>query len=225
MKQLLVFLFCLAPLAAQGLTYGVKGGVSAQDNYFSGFTMGANDRARSYYTSKARRYVVGPTFTHTLPKWRLSVELDALYRRVNYDGYGYSYAGGEEGYHWISATANRFDVPLLLRWDAPRRFYVVGGPMAGVQFREVQHVHSWNRYWAGTDYAVKDTTSDYKPSVATGVGSTYGIGYDYQRFGFHWKPEIRYSVWHKLMTDYPTGLTQKREEFQFLIGIERTRER
>jgi hypothetical protein len=220
MKYVPLFGLFFATLSAQSFTYGVKAGASLQNNYFPGFTEGANGSGRTYYTSKSRHYMVGPTLTADLPWWRLGVEVDALYRHLNYDASGYYSGNGTTAYSWTSATANRVDLPVLLRWRAPRHFYVVGGPVVGVQFREAPHNHSWSRYpGGGTEYIVHDDTSAYTQPVQVGLGSTYGIGYDHERWRLHWKPEIRYTIWHQTTTER-VGLTQKHEEFQFLLGIE-----
>jgi hypothetical protein len=77
---LVVLLVC--PISAQSLSFGVKGGVPLTD----AFSTSRGDRVS--YASVTRRYTVGPTAEIGLPFSGLSLEMDALYRRIGWNGSG-----------------------------------------------------------------------------------------------------------------------------------------
>jgi hypothetical protein len=70
------------PIAAQSLSFGVKGGVPLTD----AFSTSRGDRVS--YSSVTRRYTVGPTAEIGLPLSGLRLEMDALYRRIGWNGSG-----------------------------------------------------------------------------------------------------------------------------------------
>src|ERR1700736_4945450 len=67
-----------SPAFAQSFSFGVKGGVPLPDAFWAG-------RDSRSYSSVPRRYTAGPTVEIGLPVFRLSVEADALYRRIGWD--------------------------------------------------------------------------------------------------------------------------------------------
>ena len=95
---------------AQRLELGVKGGIRSTGN-----VMGT-------LTSESKRYIVGPQLEVRLPL-RLSVEFDALYRRVGFTGYADSCCA-----HSITRErANSWEFPILLKYRLPARFFVGAG--------------------------------------------------------------------------------------------------
>ncbi|MCX6623184.1 MAG: outer membrane beta-barrel protein [Acidobacteria bacterium] len=77
--RLFLILFAAAPLAFGQLSVGVKAGVPLTD------TLQAARNVTNGYTTKTKRYTVGPMVELRLP-WGLGVEVDALYKNVNYNG-------------------------------------------------------------------------------------------------------------------------------------------
>ena len=70
------------PTSAQSLSFGLMGGVPLTD----AFSTSRGDRVS--YSSVTRRYTVGPTAEIGLPLAGLSLEMDALYRRIGWNGSG-----------------------------------------------------------------------------------------------------------------------------------------
>ena len=81
MRYLLALLLTW-PVSAQSLSFGVKGGVPLTD----AFSTSRGDRVS--YASVTHRYTVGPTAEIGLPLYGLSLEMDALYRRIGWNGSG-----------------------------------------------------------------------------------------------------------------------------------------
>jgi opacity protein-like surface antigen len=105
-KLILIFALC-APLSAQLINWGVKGGVPFNDAVKAAGTLNSN----------FHRWTLGPTFDLNLPAG-LGVEFDILYRRT-----GYTTTASTFG-------ANSFEFPLLAKYKFPgklARLYVDGG--------------------------------------------------------------------------------------------------
>jgi hypothetical protein len=73
-------IFLVWPVLAQSLSFGVKGGIPLTD----AFSTSGGDRVS--YASVTRRYTVGPTAEIGLPLFGLRLEVDALYRRIGWNG-------------------------------------------------------------------------------------------------------------------------------------------
>src|SRR5437016_4582786 len=99
-----VFLMAVDKLAlfGQSLSFGVKGGVRATDDF------------QYSATSESRRYVVGPTVEVALPLG-LAIEFEALYRRQ-----GYSTGNLTPLYSSsVREADNIWEFPLLARYRIP----------------------------------------------------------------------------------------------------------
>ncbi len=106
-QKLLLFLALCAPLPAQLLNFGLKGGVPFNDAV----------KASGDLKSNFQHWTLGPTIDLNLPAG-LGVEFDILYRRT--------------GLKTSTATlgANSFEFPLLAKYKFPgtfARLYVDGG--------------------------------------------------------------------------------------------------
>jgi len=106
MRPLLIALFVCAPLSAQLINWGVKGGVPFNDAV----------KAAGTFSSNFSRWTVGPVVEVNLPAG-LGLEFDALYRRT--------------GYSTSSAyNSGSIEFPLLVKYKFPgtlARMYVDGG--------------------------------------------------------------------------------------------------
>lgn len=106
MRPLLIALFVCAPLSAQLIDWGVKGGVPFNDAV----------KAAGTFSSNFSRWTVGPVVEVNLPAG-LGLEFDALYRRT--------------GYSTSSAyNSGSIEFPLLVKYKFPgtlARMYVDGG--------------------------------------------------------------------------------------------------
>jgi hypothetical protein len=106
MRPLLIALFVCAPLSAQVLDWGVKGGVPFNDAV----------KAAGTFNSNFSRWTLGPVVELNLPAG-LGLEFDALYRRT-----GYSISG--------AYNSGSIEFPLLVKYKFPgtlARMYVDGG--------------------------------------------------------------------------------------------------
>lgn len=138
MRKFVLFLFLAANSFAAGpFLIGVRGGVPLNDIVDT-----VNDNGN--FSSATRRYVIGPTLGVKLPIG-LSVEGDALYQRLSID---FASNGGNSTV--VSASANSWTFPVMLKWTAP-------GPVApfigaGVSVRHLSDFGNVGDFLTGTDY-------------------------------------------------------------------------
>lgn len=128
----------VSPAFAQSLTFGAKGGVPLTDNFQLGAAGGPRYTGTS--SSKTRRYTVGPSIAVQLPR-RFGIEVDALYRRLDYDEFSTGVGTPTAFSDWERTTGNRIDVPVLLRWSPFTRVYAVAGPVFGIHAGLKQRIH------------------------------------------------------------------------------------
>jgi len=175
---MLIFL-CAGAISAESITVGVKVGVPVTEN----FDAGSGEYTFAYFTSssKTRRYTVGPTVTIPIPH-RLGLEIDALYRRVNYDWFNVSYITSNDGgviYQWSSTAGNRLDLPILLRWSPIKRFYAIAGPAPSIQFGFAERLHTiQDLQLAGYSNTYATSSDELAHRVAMAV--TFGVGFEEQ---------------------------------------------
>src|SRR5690348_3194064 len=117
MKSLILFLSVL-PACGQILSFGLIGGGIASD--------GLDPSARNTWSGK--RYTVGVTVEAKLPAPRLSVEVDALYRRA---GQGSSDCAFTSCFA-SEVRANVFEFPVLAKYRLLKRAPVAPFVAAGV---------------------------------------------------------------------------------------------
>lgn len=116
MKHFLGILLLAAPLAAQHISLGVKGGVPVTEAFKTSGGPLFN------YRSFRNPYTVGPSLEVRLPL-RLSVSLDVLYKRLSYA----ANAGPTE----LNVKANQFEFPVMVKYrfkDGLWTPYVAAGP-------------------------------------------------------------------------------------------------
>ena len=109
MRPLLIAVFLCAPLSAQLINWGVKGGVPFNDAV----------QAAGTFSSNFSRWTVGPVVELNLPLG-LGVEANALYRST---GYSNSITG-------LDYSAGTIEFPVLAKYKFPgslARLYVDGG--------------------------------------------------------------------------------------------------
>jgi opacity protein-like surface antigen len=161
--------------------------------------------------STTNRYIIGPTAELHLP-FGLGVELDALYRHVNYSG-STTLAGAITGL--TSAEAGNWEFPLLAKYRFP--FKVVRPYVdAGV---------AWNTI-SGLSQTIVTTTGISKSSSSsdlnngTVTGFVTGVGVDIHLLVLHVMPEIRYTRWGAQNFLSPNGgLSSNQNQAEFLLGV------
>ena len=215
----IILLFCLRVAAAEPIGVGIKIGVPVTEN-LQAATGGATHEFLSSAT-KTRRYTLGLTSAIRLPA-RLGVEIDGLYRRVNYDSSRVIYVSANDAgtiSSWSSAAGNRLDFPVLLRWSPGRRLYLTGGPAFAVYYGFDQRTHTiQNLRIAGYSEGFTTTSEPFEHPVSK--GATFGLGFDAPVGRVHVKPELRYSHWISaaflgVISPQPTT-----NEVEFLLGVE-----
>lgn len=116
MKYLFGVILLAAPMAAQHISLGIKGGAP----FTEAFKTGAGPEIA--YKSLLKPYTFGPSIEVQLPL-RLSVSLDVLYKRLAYDG---AFRFSE-----LNTRANQFEFPLMIKYrlkDGLWSPYVAAGP-------------------------------------------------------------------------------------------------
>lgn len=111
MRPLLIALVLCAPLSAQSIDWGIKGGVPFNDAI----------KAAESYSSNFSRWTVGPVVELNLPAG-LGLELDALYRRTGYSS--------TDRFNMAFLDSSSLEFPLLVKYKFPgivARMYVEGG--------------------------------------------------------------------------------------------------
>jgi len=210
--------------SAQLVSVGVKGGLPLTDNFHTGGTVGVGMFTVAYST-KTKRYTVGPAVTFRLPR-RLAVEVDALYRHLDYGTVGSGkLIFGDVGvaYSWRTTSASRLDIPMLVRWPVPSRVYVVAGPALAVHYGFIAHYHNIVDALLGGHSDTSGTSTeepgDLQRRVATGV--VFGAGYDGRAGRLHIKPEFRYSRWiTRAFGNGGPDFYSQPNELEFLLGFE-----
>ncbi len=201
MRQTLLLMACPILMWAQFVSFGVKGGVPLTSAF---------DTARTgniAYLSGTKRYLVGPAFELRLPLG-LGVELDALYKRLNYES-----TTAEQTAH---TTVNSWEFPLLfkLRSSSPGISpYVAAGP----SFRHLSGL----RQFVSDRFGIFSETADpaeldnrFSSGFAVGGGLEIGSR-------FRLAPEIRYTrwAWDNFQSPLLPQFRSSPNQLDFLLGI------
>jgi hypothetical protein len=203
MRSLLLFVVAAACAPAQPFSVGVKAGVPLTD-----FVNTARNGNFGYLT-RTNRYIIGAQAELRLPAG-FGIEVDALYRRLNYSGSGTLSGVGTS----LDTTANAFEFPMLVKYRFPTpiaRPFIDGGV-------------AWD-----TLSGVKHTISRLSPipigdanPVAlekTTRGYVVGFGVDI-KVGIRLQPEIRYTRWGAKHFFDPSGILKSNQnQGEFLLGI------
>ena len=196
-------------MAAGPLTFGIRGGVPLTD-FFDDINNG-----NFVLTSATNRYIIGPTVELHLP-FGLGLEVDALYRRLNYNS----------SFHAVDVvtnnrtTGNAWEFPLLAKYRLPAPLvkpYIKAGvafdTLSGIEQTVVNTVLP-NR---------QTTTTTSNPSElnnSTTKGFVIGFGADIKAIVLHISPEIRYTRWGSAHFKIPNGSTlSNQNQAEFLVGF------
>lgn len=219
MKAILTFLICAAAVCAQPFSFGVKGGIPATDmvNAATVVAGGGSLTRTSAYQQINHRYIVGPTVELKLPAG-FSIELDALYRHLNYSGQDTS-ASLTNSSRITDVKANAWEFPLLLKYRM-RKGIVRPYVDAGV---------AWDTL-TGMKESVQTTTNGIlgRSSSSTPAelnkkstsGFVMGAGLDIKALVIHISPEVRYTHWGSThFLDALGALRSNRNQAEFLVGL------
>jgi hypothetical protein len=197
MRPWLLLLFGAASACAQPFGFGVKAGLPLTDFFTAARTQSFS------FTSLPKRYVVGLDAELRLP-FGLGIELDALYRRLNYTGVASATTSA-------NVSGNGWEFPLLAKYRFPSK---VVRPFvdAGFAFNTL----------SGLKQSVFTATglSNAPVTTKTGKGFVMGAGLDVHVLVVHFSPEIRYTHWGSTQFVDPLSLVRgNQNQAEFLLGI------
>lgn len=207
MKAALLFFLAAGGLLAQPLSVGLKAGVPLTNAF--------KIADASTYLSDREPYVIGPTAELNLP-FRLSVELDALYRRVKYGSEDLGPAAGS-AYTSMTTTGRSFEFPLLLKYRVSEgivRPYLG----AGLAWRRIFGLKQTLVPAGGTGVVDTDVPAELRDRSSGGV--VFSGGLEFRVPFLRISPELRYTRWGT--TSFRTAAGDFRSQVnqaEFLIGI------
>lgn len=202
------------------VSFGVKGGAFIkglfQDGYTSVFRSSSGDVLRNSANARDKVYLVGPSVEVRLP-FRLAVEFDALYSRVNGEQTNTTVGSGGQfttiGTVTAQQTANRWEFPLLAKFRIPAGHHVHPFVGVGPNFS----ILSQQRYKSATVFSGQPVSQTSFPQDArdfgTGVTASGGLSFDFAHVRF--TPEVRYTWRDRRFFTVPTD----QNVVQALIGI------
>ncbi len=207
MKITLLVFAAVITAAAQPVSVGVKGGVPITD----AFDAASGNQAA--YATNTHRYVVGPTVQLNLP-FRFSIEVDALYRRLEFD---YNQFGGPGSPTTTSTTANSWEFPVLGKWA------IFPGPVRpfidfGANFRHISGVDQIKSTAAAVNVNVSSVPEFHK---STDIGATFGAGIEFKAGWLRLTPEFRYTRWGSENFRDPIAdlLHTNKSQGDFMLGL------
>ena len=178
------------------------------------------------YSSKTKRYTVGPTVEWRFP-YGFGIEFDALYSRLNYDSY-YFARTPSSGHRssFTSTRADRWNFPILLKWQHDVhaiRPFVDGGVAFDHISGVVSNFSNESRDFSGfTSELTGKTSHPLELSDANSEGFVAGGGIAIRAGRYvHLLPEVRYTRWFSRNFDRAPGtiFSTNLNEITFLLGI------
>jgi opacity protein-like surface antigen len=193
----------------QPFSFGVKAGVPLND-----FLSAAQSQNVSYVTA-TNRYIGGVTAELHLP-FGLGVEVDALYRHVNYQENSNLVSGSTI----TDTTASDFEFPLLGKYRFPMVKVVHPFVDAGVAFDSVAGVKQEVTTVLNGIIYKSSTPNPTELHNSTTRGFVIGGGIDIRFLVIHLLPEIRYTRWGAQQFFDVNGLLHSNvNQGEFLLGI------
>jgi opacity protein-like surface antigen len=213
------------------LSFGAKVGVPLSDAFEFSSPETCDSTAKPVcsilnYSSKTKRYTLGPTVELRLPHG-FGIEVDALYNRLNYDSYFFRFTPSSGQLSAFTGTrADRWNFPILLKWrhDVHRVSPFVDG---GIAFDHISGVES-NFTSASQDmFGFAGQTSGKASSApelrnANAKGFVAGAGIEFHAVRhIRLMPEIRYTRWFSENFNRSSGpiFETNLNETSFLVGI------
>ena len=208
MKRLLLLIALLRPFAgvAQTVSLGLKAGIPVTEALeTANFDSGPADifRTQINYTSRAKRYTVGPAVEVSLP-FGLALEFDALYKRLDYNFSSKmraaSFGTFNQQQHNI---VSRWDLPLLLKYRvrtfACRTPYISAGLNTNYIVNTTQLSRTFFTPSSGAPAAQTPSAKLRNPPAELKYRSAEGFviagGLEFRIHGLRAAPELRYTRW------------------------------
>lgn len=209
MRPLCLLLLGVFSAFAQPFGFGVKGGVPVTD------FLDTVQNPENFHTTTSR-YIIGPTVELRLP-FGFGVELDALYRHLNYTSSG----NLVDVIVNSKTTGNAWEFPLLAKYRFPAKVmrpYVD----AGVAWNTLQGLtQTVTRAVIPSHITTTTTTSNpAELNKNTTRGFVVGAGLDVHVLLIHISPEVRYTRWGaENFLSSNGGLRSNQNQAEFLLGI------
>ena len=208
MKLFLLVIALLIPFVglAQTVSLGLKAGIPVTQAFeTANFDSGPADifRTQINYTSRAKRYTVGPAVEVSLP-FGLALEFDALYKRLDYNFSSKmraaSFGTFNQQQHNI---VSRWDLPLLLKYRvrtfANRTPYISAGLNTNYIVNTTQLSRTFFTPSSGAPVAQTPPVKLRSPPAELKYRSAEGLviagGLEFRIHGLRAAPELRYTRW------------------------------
>ncbi|MGD0868455.1 MAG: porin family protein [Bryobacteraceae bacterium] len=205
MRLLFLLLAGAAGAFCQPFSFGIKAGVPLTD-----FLNAAESQNVSYVTA-TNRFIGGVTAELHLP-FGLGVEVDALYRHLNYQQSSSTVAAG--------TTASDFEFPLLGKYRFPKLKVVHPFVDAGVAFDSLAGVKQQVTTVVNGIISASSTSNPSELHNSSTRGFVIGGGIDIHFLVIHLLPEIRYTRWGAQHFFDLNGLLHSNvNQGEFLLGI------
>lgn len=206
--KVLVLLISALPAFSQPFTLGLKVGVPLTD------FVDTVQSPRFGFNSNTKRFIIGPTAELRLP-FGLGVEVDALYRRINYEGSGTLIDVLTNN----RTTGNAWEFPVLAKYRFPStvvRPYVA----AGVAFDTLSGLtQTVTRTLAPNSVTTRsDIPAELKNKTTKGF--VVGAGVEIRAILIRLSPEVRFTRWGSSHFEDVNGLLRSnRNQAEFLLGV------
>ena len=196
---MLVVLIMPCAGVAQDVSLGLIGGI--QGTFVLPPVTPAFETNSRSYTSRAKPFTFGPTVEVSLPRG-LAVEVDALYKRLDYnysfEGYGSGLWIGVEDHNIIS----RWDLPLLLKYrlrNIAHRPYFSGGLNTNyiVNTTQVhrQGVSKTLPVLVSPPVKLRNAPPPRELNHRSSEGVVVAGGFEFSMHRIRLAPELRYTRW------------------------------
>ena len=201
MRALFFLLLASTPVFSELISFGVRGGVPLTDAF--------KIAEPATYSSDSDRYTIGPMVELHLPR-RMSVEFDALYRRIKYRSV-------LEGQVQVQTRGNSWQFPLLLKYRFP------GGLLqsylgAGLAFQRLSGVKQVARIF--TTQRSSQSSEPAELSDRSTLGVVLAGGLELRVRFARISPELRYTRWgSKNFKSAAEGFGSQLNQAEFLVGI------
>jgi hypothetical protein len=195
--------------AAGPFSFGIRGGIPLTD-FFDNVHNG-----NFVLTATTHRYIVGPTAELHLPGG-FGVQVDALYRRLNYDS-SFNLANIVTNNR---TTGNAWEFPILAKYRMPTPL-VKPFVNAGIAFDTLSGVKQTAvSILSGTNLTTLTTSNPNELANSTTKGFVIGFGAELKAIVVRISPEIRYTRWGSAHFKIPNGSSlSNQNQAEFLVGF------
>jgi hypothetical protein len=188
---------------------GVKAGVPLTD-----FVDAAQGDHAAYFTN-TKRYTIGPTVELHFPA-RISLEIDALYKRFGFDGQAVT----TDGSTLTGTSGNSWEFPVLAKFE------IVPGPVrpfvdVGASIRHITGIKQVREIISAGTFSRVEVNNPPEFNKATDIGLAFGAGIALKLGHVRISPELRFTRWggENLRDPVNALLHTHRNQADLLIGF------